>query len=208
MWLSFPPLLSPPPPSTSHQISNRVLCIKNHLLLAGLLSRTLIVPFHHSEVVRNYNMHVALDVEHLRRCFGKVVFTTAEYRRKYVKPINVTEVVCWHGPKGACREEDKELLLNCPAPETMNTPASVLVGGDGEALRKGACREEDKELLLNCPAPETMNTPASVLVGGDGEALRKVQCKLRLVFNTWSVTESNGKCIIFRTYASWGVEVL
>ncbi|CAI6004824.1 unnamed protein product [Closterium sp. NIES-64] len=177
------------------QISNRVLCIKNHLLLAGLLSRTLIVPFHHSEVVRNYNMHVALDVEHLRRCFGKVVFTTAEYRRKYVKPINVTEVVCWHGPKGACREEDKELLLNCPAPETMNTPASVLVGGDGEALRKslqckyvqpinvmevvcwhgpkGACREEDKELLLNCPAPETMNTPASVLVGGDGEALRK-----------------------------------
>ncbi|CAI6003592.1 unnamed protein product [Closterium sp. NIES-64] len=118
------------------QISNRVLCIKNHLLLAGLLSRTLIVPFHHSEVVRNYNMHVALDVEHLRRCFGKVVFTTAEYRRKYVKPINVTEVVCWHGPKGACREEDKELLLNCPAPETMNTPASVLVGGDGEALRK------------------------------------------------------------------------
>ncbi|CAI7778979.1 unnamed protein product [Closterium sp. NIES-53] len=103
---------------------------------AGLLSRTLIVPFHHSEVVRNYNMHVALDVEHLRRCFGKVVFTTAEYRRKYVKPINVTEVVCWHGPKGACREEDKELLLNCPAPETMNTPASVLVGGDGEALRK------------------------------------------------------------------------
>ncbi|CAI5507039.1 unnamed protein product [Closterium sp. Naga37s-1] len=182
------------------QISNRVLCIKNHLLLAGLLSRTLIVPFHHSEVVRNYNMHVALDVEHLRRCFGKVVFTTAEYRRKYVKPINVTEVVCWHGPKGACREEDKELLLNCPAPETMNTPASVLVGGDGEALRKhhrkyrrkyvkptnvtevvcwhgpkGACREEDKELLLNCPAPEIMNTPASVLVGGDGEALRKVQ---------------------------------
>ncbi|CAI5518221.1 unnamed protein product [Closterium sp. Naga37s-1] len=120
----------------SEVISNRVLCIKNHLLLAGLLSRTLIVPFHHSEVVRNYNMHVALDVEHLRRCFGKVVFTTAEYRRKYVKPINVTEVVCWHGPKGACREEDKELLLNCPAPETMNTPASVLVGGDGEALRK------------------------------------------------------------------------
>ncbi|GJP43366.1 hypothetical protein CLOM_g2839 [Closterium sp. NIES-68] len=118
------------------QISNRVLCIKNHLLLAGLLSRTLIVPFHHSEVVRNYNMHVALDVEHLRRCFGKVVFTTAEYRRKFVKPINVTEVVCWHGPKGACREEDKELLLNCPAPETMSTPASVLVGGDGEALLK------------------------------------------------------------------------
>ena len=51
-FLSCPP----PPPS---QISNRALCLRNHLALAGLLNRTLVVPSRPEEVNLNYNLEVS-----------------------------------------------------------------------------------------------------------------------------------------------------
>ncbi|CAI5494565.1 unnamed protein product, partial [Closterium sp. Naga37s-1] len=96
------------------QITNRLLCLRNHMLLAGLLNRTLIIPFHRSETILNYDLHLVLDLAYLRSCIGPTVFTTAEFRRKFRRPVQVSQVVCWHGPPGACADQVDNILLHCP----------------------------------------------------------------------------------------------
>ncbi|CAI7901021.1 unnamed protein product [Closterium sp. NIES-53] len=51
-------------------MSNRVRCIKNYLLAAGYLNRTLVVPLHADEITYHYERRAYFDVNHTRRCFG------------------------------------------------------------------------------------------------------------------------------------------
>lgn len=44
-----------------------MICIKNHIILAGLLNRTLLV---HPSSLPSYDPRLVLDTGHLRRCFG------------------------------------------------------------------------------------------------------------------------------------------
>ncbi|GJP39314.1 hypothetical protein CLOM_g23697 [Closterium sp. NIES-68] len=115
------------------QITNRLLCLRNHMLLAGLLNRTLIVPFHRSETIFNYDLHLVVDLEYLRACLGPTVFSTAEFRRKFRRPIQVSQVVCWHGPPGACADQVDNILLHCPGREKMSRDEGRGGGAAGDA---------------------------------------------------------------------------
>ncbi|GJP55959.1 hypothetical protein CLOM_g14997 [Closterium sp. NIES-68] len=53
-----------------NQMSNRVRCIKNYLIAAGYLNRTLVVPLHAGEIHLNYERRAYFDVNHTRRCYG------------------------------------------------------------------------------------------------------------------------------------------
>lgn len=102
-----------------NQISNRMLCLRNHLLVAGYLNRTLVVPYHKKENHKFYDLRVVFDVEHARNCFGRAVFTTAEYRRKYRHPLVVDRITCWHGPDKFCPQNNPDLSPNCPAKSSL-----------------------------------------------------------------------------------------
>ncbi|CAI5501113.1 unnamed protein product [Closterium sp. Naga37s-1] len=52
------------------QASNRIGCIRRHLLLAGMLNRTLVVPLKPDEVSRFYDRRTFLHLPHLHRCYG------------------------------------------------------------------------------------------------------------------------------------------
>ncbi|CAI6007091.1 unnamed protein product [Closterium sp. NIES-65] len=51
-------------------VSNRIGCIRRHLLLAGMLNRTLVVPLKPDEVARFYDRRTFLHLPHLHRCYG------------------------------------------------------------------------------------------------------------------------------------------
>ena len=42
----------------SLQVTNRVLCLRNHMALAGLLNRTLVIPAYPQEVPGRYDLQV------------------------------------------------------------------------------------------------------------------------------------------------------
>ncbi|CAI5957784.1 unnamed protein product, partial [Closterium sp. NIES-65] len=115
------------------QITNRLLCLRNHMLLAGLLNRTLLIPFHRSETILNYDLHLVLDLAYLRSCIGPTVFTTAEFRRKFRRPVQVSQVVCWHGPPGACADQVDNILLHCPGLDEMRRDDGSGSGGNDDA---------------------------------------------------------------------------
>ncbi|CAI5978783.1 unnamed protein product [Closterium sp. NIES-64] len=52
------------------EVSNRIGCIRRHLLLAGMLNRTLVVPLKPDEVARFYDRRTFLHLPHLHRCYG------------------------------------------------------------------------------------------------------------------------------------------
>ncbi|CAI5471203.1 unnamed protein product [Closterium sp. Yama58-4] len=114
------------------QVTNRLLCLRNHMLLAGLLNRTLIIPFHRSETILNYDLHLVLDLAYLRSCIGPTVFTTAEFRRKFRQPVQVSQVVCWHGPPGACVDQIDNILLHCPGLDDMRRSDGSGSGGNND----------------------------------------------------------------------------
>ncbi|CAI5962333.1 unnamed protein product, partial [Closterium sp. NIES-64] len=115
------------------QITNRLLCLRNHMLLAGLLNRTLLIPFHRSETILDYDLHLVLDLAYLRSCIGPTVFTTAEFRRKFRRPVQVSQVVCWHGPPGACADQVDNILLHCPGLDEMRRDDGSGSGGNDDA---------------------------------------------------------------------------
>lgn len=84
------------------------------MILAGLLNRTLLVPMEPREVAGGYDLRIVYDVVHARHCYGYAIMTTREYFRKFRRRPVIDEILCWHGPHGACPEEDKDLTLNCP----------------------------------------------------------------------------------------------
>ncbi|CAI7861698.1 unnamed protein product [Closterium sp. NIES-54] len=53
-----------------NQMSNRIRCIKNHLLVAGVFSRTLVVPLRADEVSRHYDRQAFFHLPHTRLCYG------------------------------------------------------------------------------------------------------------------------------------------
>ncbi|CAI5978789.1 unnamed protein product [Closterium sp. NIES-64] len=53
-----------------NQVSNRIACIRRHLLLAGALNRTLVVPLNTDEVAHSYDRRTFLHLPHLHRCYG------------------------------------------------------------------------------------------------------------------------------------------
>ncbi|CAI5521344.1 unnamed protein product, partial [Closterium sp. Naga37s-1] len=62
-----------------NQVSNRIRCIRNYLIVAGVLNRTLVAPFRPSEVNGSYDRHVFFDLTHMRRCYGpRTVITLDE----------------------------------------------------------------------------------------------------------------------------------
>ncbi|CAI5987604.1 unnamed protein product [Closterium sp. NIES-65] len=76
-------LLSP----THHslwQLSERLVCLQHHLLLAGLLNRTLLVGRFHSKGVRGeHSWELAVDIGHLRMCYGEdTVLLAHEWRAR------------------------------------------------------------------------------------------------------------------------------
>lgn len=67
------------------QASNRLICVQNHILLAALLNRTLIVPRVSREAMRpkGYVWYTLFSVPHLQACYGRaaVLPTGPEPRR-------------------------------------------------------------------------------------------------------------------------------
>ncbi|GJP34812.1 hypothetical protein CLOM_g19232 [Closterium sp. NIES-68] len=62
-----------------NQVSNRIRCIRNYLIMAGVLNRTLVAPFRPSDVNRGYDRRVFFDLNHTRRCYGpRTVITLDE----------------------------------------------------------------------------------------------------------------------------------
>ncbi|CAI5514602.1 unnamed protein product, partial [Closterium sp. Naga37s-1] len=53
-----------------NQMSNRIRCIKNHLLVAGVFNRTLVVPLRANEVTRHYDRRTFFHLPHTRLCYG------------------------------------------------------------------------------------------------------------------------------------------
>lgn len=88
----------------SGQISNRLVCMHAHLLLAVLLNRTLVVPERETGAL-GYAYSIAVDVPHARRCLGGddanlTIVTLAEYRALTPglarrAPTVVDRLVCW-----------------------------------------------------------------------------------------------------------------
>ena len=113
----FTPSLSLLP--SSCQISNRELCLRNHLALAGLLNRTLVVPATPREVEGGYDYRLVFDFNHTRKCFGNddVILTTHEYKERFGRPIRIDRVLCWHSPSDICNDPKSFPLLYfiCPA---------------------------------------------------------------------------------------------
>ena len=105
------------PPSC--QISNRQLCFRNHLALAGLLNRTLVIPATPREVEGRYDYRLVFDFNHTRRCFGNddIILTTHEYEERFGRPIRIDRVLCWHSPSDICNDPDSFRLLYfiCPS---------------------------------------------------------------------------------------------
>ncbi|CAI5985324.1 unnamed protein product [Closterium sp. NIES-64] len=52
------------------QLSNRIRCIKNHLVVAGVFNRTLVVPLRAHEVARHYDRRTFFHLPHTRLCYG------------------------------------------------------------------------------------------------------------------------------------------
>ena len=64
------------------QVSNRITCMVNTFVLAGLLKLTLIASFQtHQQEHTDMDRHVFLDVDHLRSCYGENAIITAKVRR-------------------------------------------------------------------------------------------------------------------------------
>ena len=86
------------------QVSNRVLCMVNSFVLAGLLNRTLIASFQtHQQEHTSMDRHVFLDIEHLRSCYGEnAIITAKEYKAKYGEAPVVDAVMCWGKFYGGC----------------------------------------------------------------------------------------------------------
>ncbi|CAI5985067.1 unnamed protein product [Closterium sp. NIES-65] len=53
-----------------NQLSNRIRCIKNHLVVAGVFNRTLVVPLRAHEVARHYDRRTFFHLPHTRLCYG------------------------------------------------------------------------------------------------------------------------------------------
>ena len=87
------------------QASNRVMCMVNSFVLAGLLNRTLIASFQtHQQEHTGMDRHVFLDIEHLRSCYGEnAIITAREYKAKYGEAPVVDAVMCWGFFRDACK---------------------------------------------------------------------------------------------------------
>ncbi|CAI6004904.1 unnamed protein product [Closterium sp. NIES-64] len=66
------------------KLSERLVCLQHHLLLAGLLNRTLLVGRFHSKGVRGeHSWELAVDIGHLRMCYGEdTVLLAHEWRAR------------------------------------------------------------------------------------------------------------------------------
>ncbi|CAI5476968.1 unnamed protein product [Closterium sp. Yama58-4] len=66
------------------KLSERLVCLQHHLLLAGLLNRTLLIGRFHSKGVRGeHSWELAVDVGHLRMCYGEdTVLLAHEWRAR------------------------------------------------------------------------------------------------------------------------------
>ncbi|GJP52764.1 hypothetical protein CLOM_g11848 [Closterium sp. NIES-68] len=67
------------------QVSNRIGCMRRHLLLAGLLNRTLVVPLRPSEVTRFYDRRAFLHLPHLQGCYGPRSVISLDQLRQEVR---------------------------------------------------------------------------------------------------------------------------
>ncbi|CAI7821279.1 unnamed protein product [Closterium sp. NIES-54] len=66
------------------KLSERLVCLQHHLLLAGLLNRTLLIGRFHGKGVRGeHSWELAVDVGHLRMCYGEeTVLLAHEWRAR------------------------------------------------------------------------------------------------------------------------------
>lgn len=99
------------------QVSNRLLCFRNSLLLAALLNRTLLVPMRAAEQFEFvYDLRIVFHLDTVRGCFGNdTVMSTEEYYNKYQKPAAVDRLQCWHGPNTSCLATPQKRDKDCPA---------------------------------------------------------------------------------------------
>lgn len=72
-----------PCPVPAEQASNRLICIQNHIFLAALLNRTLLISLGIRDTSRQrYNWSLILSTPHLQACYGRAAVRaapTAEY---------------------------------------------------------------------------------------------------------------------------------
>ncbi|CAI5497732.1 unnamed protein product [Closterium sp. Naga37s-1] len=67
-----------------NQVSNRIRCIRNYLIVAGVLNRTLVAPFRPAEVNGSYDRRVFFDLTHA------LTFTDANLPPDH--SINITDI--------------------------------------------------------------------------------------------------------------------
>ena len=64
--------------------------------MAGLLNRTLLMPIDPANIYGRYDMSIAFDVSHFRRCWGdKVILTVEEYVEQQGRKVEVDYVKTW-----------------------------------------------------------------------------------------------------------------
>lgn len=119
------------------QISNRILCIRNHIIAGVLLNRTLIAPrvlpgkqlaCHKRKGRRipppasGYYLPIIWDLSTTQSCFGEIsVIDDLEYERRYGRKVFVSRVQCWNGPEEVCgKDSNWRLLLACPLLPSCN----------------------------------------------------------------------------------------
>lgn len=85
-------------PALPLQVSNRLPCIQNHLVFAGLLNRSLVVDtLVLGPTIHHYNWTVLVDIDHVRKCFGeKAIVTTAEWSAAHQgRKMPIDALLCW-----------------------------------------------------------------------------------------------------------------
>lgn len=137
-------------------MSNRVICIRNHIILAGLLNRTLVVDtLQPGYTKRRYSWPILFDTQHLNACFGpRSVVTTAEYQRRHgrQKKLTIDKLLCWavrpewdktalHILQTTCPEDACQDLDLAPFKKTMAVDES------GAGFRENVCAKSVADVV-------------------------------------------------------------
>lgn len=107
------------------QMSNRMICLHNHIIAASLLNRTLIVPRQFRKPVDIggfYPLANVWDIDYARACLGDtVIMTSQEYAARFSIRPSLDLLACWYGPPNACPFSDKVGLRMCPGRTSAGT---------------------------------------------------------------------------------------
>lgn len=102
------------------QVSNIVRCLRNSVLAAGLLNRTLLVPRYipyQKDPSLVWDLRLLWDLTASQGCLGEgTLMALDEYlaRQGSQAPLGIDLIACWGGPRGMCGERDDGLSHSCP----------------------------------------------------------------------------------------------